>query len=194
MKLSPRYRDALTFAFDLHRTQERKGSGVPYFAHLVGVSSLALECGGDEDEAIGALLHDAAEDQGGRQILSDIGARFGERVATIVEGCSDAVDDPKPPWRQRKEAYLRHLRMADRSVQLVSACDKLYNARTILADYRTQAEGLWTRFSGGRDGVLWYYEQLAQVFPGDLAPAAELRRVVDELRRLVRGSPVDRRS
>ena len=77
-------------------------------------------------------------------------------------------------------------------MQLVSACDKLYNARAILTDYRTQAEGLWTRFSGGRDGVLWYYEQLAQVFPGDLAPAAELRRVVDELRRLVRGSPVDR--
>src|SRR5262245_8906074 len=102
MMLSSRYRDALEFTFNLHRKQKRQGSGVPYFAHLIGVSSLALEYGADEDEAIAALLHDAVEDQGGRQTLNDIEQRFGQRVAEIVAGCSDSVDSPKPPWRKRK--------------------------------------------------------------------------------------------
>ena len=182
MILSARYRDALVYAFDLHQNQSRSGSGVPYFAHLIGVSSLALEYGADEDQAIAALLHDAVEDQGGRETLAQISVRFGREVAAIVEGCTDAVDPPKPPWRERKETYLAHLRGAARPVQLVSACDKLYNARAIATDYRIVGEALWSRFSGGREGVLWYYRELAQVFPPDLPPAAELRRAVDEMR------------
>jgi hypothetical protein len=146
MILSERYREALGFAFDLHKEQTRQGSGVPYVAHLVGVSSLALEYGADEDEAIAALLHDAVEDQGGSETLGRIKSRFGERVGSIVAGCTDAVDPPKPPWRERKEKYLEHLRTADRSVQLVSACDKLYNARAIVSDYRKIGESLWSRF------------------------------------------------
>src|SRR4051812_30384450 len=184
MILSARYKDALAFAFDVHQQQLRQGSGVPYVAHLIGVSSLALENGADEDEAIAALLHDAVEDQGGSEMLKRIAARFGDNVAAIVEGCTDAVDPPKPPWRQRKEIYLAHLRSAGRSVQLVSACDKLYNARAIVADYRRLGESLWARFSGGREGVLWYYRELANVFPIDLPIAQELRRVVEEMERL----------
>jgi (p)ppGpp synthase/HD superfamily hydrolase len=188
MILSDRYKDALTFAFDLHQQQTRQGSGVPYVAHLIGVSSLALEYGADEDEAIAALLHDAVEDQGGRETLVRIVSRFGDRVAAIVEGCTDAVDPPKPPWRKRKETYLQHLRAASRSVQLVSSCDKLYNARAIVGDYRRIGEAVWTRFSGGREGTLWYYRALADVFPAELPPAAELRRVVDEMDHLARVS------
>jgi (p)ppGpp synthase/HD superfamily hydrolase len=184
MILSTRYRDALAFAFDLHQQQVRHGPGVPYVAHLLGVSSLVLEYGADEDEAIAALLHDAVEDQGGRETLGQIAARFGARVAAIVEGCTDSIDPPRPPWRERKERYLAHLRAADRSVQLVSACDKLYNARAILADLRQIGGALWPRFSGGRDGVLWYYAALAQNFPTDLPPAGELGRVVAELQAL----------
>jgi len=182
--LSPRFRDALTFAFDLHQQQTRQGSGVPYIAHLLGVSSLALEYGAEEDEALAELLHDAVEDQGGSETLARIAVRFGDRVATIVEGCTDAIDPPKPPWRKRKEIYLEHLRAAPRSVQLVSACDKLYNARAIVADYRKVGEALWARFSGGREGTLWYYGALAQTFPADMEVAEELRRVVDEMKRL----------
>ena len=181
--LTDRYRNALVVAFDLHREQSRKTSGVPYVAHVVGVSSLVLEYGGDEDEAIAGLLHDAVEDQGGAPTLASIRAQFGERVADIVSGCSDSVGDPKPPWRERKERYLAHLGDASRSVQLVSCCDKLYNARTILADLRREGAAVWQRFTGGREGTRWYYRSLAEFFVGvdDLRPAAELHRVVAEL-------------
>jgi (p)ppGpp synthase/HD superfamily hydrolase len=185
--LTDRFRDALGFAFDLHRQQRRAGSDVPYFAHLIGVSSLAIENGADEDEAIGALLHDAAEDQGGRPTLAAIAARFGARVAQIVEGCTDWLDDgqgPKPKWRPRKEAYVAHLPAAPPSVQLVSACDKLYNARAILADLREVGDVVWTRFAGKRDGVLWYYRALADAFTVRKPVVEELRRVVAELERV----------
>jgi (p)ppGpp synthase/HD superfamily hydrolase len=180
--LGARFRDALTFAFDLHRTQERKGSGVPYIAHLLGVASLVIEYGGDEDQAIGGLLHDAAEDQGGQATLDAIRARFGDRVADIVAGCSDTIEVPKPPWRERKERYLAHLRSASPSVQLVSACDKLYNARTIAADLERGLVDVWARFTGGRDGSIWYYRSLASEFVALGSPVArELERVVDAI-------------
>jgi (p)ppGpp synthase/HD superfamily hydrolase len=161
MLLTDRFRAALMLAFDLHRDQERKGSGVPYVAHVLGVASLVMEHGGDEDAAISALLHDAVEDQGGLDILARIEAEFGQQVASIVLACSDSVSTPKPAWRERKEAYIAHLRQAGPDAQLVSACDKLYNLRTILADYARSGEALWSRFTGGRDGVLWYYGALA---------------------------------
>jgi (p)ppGpp synthase/HD superfamily hydrolase len=188
--LSPRFEEALTWATRLHARQERKGSGVPYVAHLLGVASIALEHGADEDEAIGALLHDAVEDQGGAPTLAEIRRRFGDRVAGVVEGCTDTDATPKPPWRVRKEAYVAHVREAPASVRLVSASDKLYNARTILADYRTSGEAVWGRFTGGRDGTLWYYRALVDAYTaaGRTPLVDELDRVVSELERLAQES------
>jgi (p)ppGpp synthase/HD superfamily hydrolase len=184
--LSSRFEEALTFATRLHAGQCRKSTTIPYVAHLLGVASLVLEAGGDEDEAIAALLHDAVEDQGGEATLEEIRRRFGETVAAIVDGCSDTTTVPKPPWRARKEAYIAHLREASASECLVSAADKLHNARTILADYRVLGEVLWERFNGGKEGTLWYYRALVETFraasPTPLVE--ELERVVAEIERL----------
>jgi len=190
--LTPRFTDALAWACALHASQRRKGSGTPYIAHLLGVCSTVLEHGADEDEAVAALLHDAIEDQGGAQARQQIRDRFGEAVVAIVDGCTDADVQPKPPWRQRKEAYLAHLPHAAPSVLLVSAADKLYNARTILLDYRRIGEQLWDRFKGGREGTLWYYHSLVPLLlrHGPRQLAEELQRVVGELDQLV-GSPPD---
>jgi GTP pyrophosphokinase len=185
--LSERFATALTLAASLHRAQRRKGTTIPYIAHLLAVAGLVLEHGGDEDEAIAGLLHDAVEDQGGAATLAEIERRFGSRVAAIVVGCSDTDTTPKPPWRARKEAYLTHLDSASASVRLVSAADKLHNARSLLADYRQIGEALWPRFTGGRDGTLWYYRALLERYRthGDGPLVAELGRVVAELERLV---------
>lgn len=186
MTPTARFRDALTYACELHADQKRKGTDIPYVAHLLAVASLALEHGASEDEAIAALLHDAVEDQGGRATGDEIRRRYGDAVADIVQACSDTDVQPKPPWRERKEAYVAHLEHAPRAVRLVSACDKLHNARAILADYRIHGDALWSRFSGGRDGTLWYYRALAAGFlrllPGPLAD--EIDRVVSDLERL----------
>ncbi|MEM6639960.1 MAG: HD domain-containing protein [Pseudomonadota bacterium] len=159
--LSQRFEDALVFAARLHAKQTRKGGNIPYISHLLGVTSLVLEAGGSEDEAIAALLHDGPEDQGGEKTLTDIRHRFGNEVAEIVAACSDTFDDPKPPWKARKEAYLEKLEFATESVLLVSCADKLHNARSILTDYRNVGDALWQRFRGGKDGTLWYYSALA---------------------------------
>lgn len=181
MRLTDRFKDALEFAVDLHADQRRKGSGIPYVAHLLGVASLVLEYGGDEDEAIAALLHDAVEDQGGQPTRQMIAKKYGENVAQIVDGCTDSDTIPKPPWRERKEAYIAHIASASPSVLLVSACDKLYNVRTIMADYRILGDDLWERFKGGkRDGTLWYYQALVRAFK-----AAGSQPVFDELERTV---------
>lgn len=190
--LTDRFAQATRYAVELHRDQERKGSGIPYVAHLLGVASLVLEHGGDEDEAIAGLLHDSVEDQGGHERLDDVRRRFGTRVAEIVLGCTDSTSDPKPPWRQRKDAYVAHLRAASSSIRLVSAADKLYNARCIVSDYRAIGEALWPRFTGGRDGVLWYYRALCEALsqpdePPRMALVAELERTVVDLERLASG-------
>jgi len=189
MSLSPRFDEALQLAHTLHRDQRRKGTTIPYVAHLLSVAALVIEHGGDEEEAIAALLHDAIEDQGGRLAREQIRARFGERVARIADGCTDAVGTPKPPWRQRKEAHLAHLEKESRSVLLVACADKLHNARTLVADYRAIGEDLWERFHGGRDGTLWYYRSASRMFSAARhAPrrlADELERTVAELDRLV---------
>ncbi len=180
MQLTSRFDDALEFAAVRHSDQLRKGTKIPYIAHLLGVTSIALEHGANEDEAIAALLHDAVEDQ--KATLQEIRARFGNAVAGIVAGCSDTDVIPKPPWRERKEAYIAHIATASPSVQLVSAADKLHNASAILRDYRDVGEALWERFNGGRDGTLWYYRALADAFRTAGAPLAEeLDRVVSEL-------------
>ena len=152
MNLSPRFDQALHYAALVHAGQSRKGTDIPYLAHLLGVASIALEHGANEDEAIGALLHDAGEDAGGDGRIEDIRHRFGDAVADIVQGCTDAVTLPKPPWRKRKEDYIAHVPKASASVRLVSASDKLHNARAILRDYRRLGEALWPRFNGGNDG------------------------------------------
>jgi GTP pyrophosphokinase len=184
--LSRRFEEAMVYAACLHARQKRKGTRVPYVSHLLGVASLVLENGGGEAEAIAALLHDAVEDQGGARTLETIRRRFGNHVAEIVIGCTDADTIPKPPWRERKEAYLKHLRTAPASVRLVSAADKLNNARAILADYRTCGEKLWKRFNGGREGTLWYYRALLNIFnkKGPRRLAGELERTVTELEAL----------
>ncbi|NET60794.1 MAG: HD domain-containing protein [Symploca sp. SIO2E6] len=185
--LSKRFTDALTFATKLHANQIRKGGGVPYVAHLLGVASIALEYGANEDEAIAALLHDAIEDQGGAATREEIRRRFGDTVTDIVDGCTDADTIPKPPWRQRKEAYIAHIPTASTSVRLVSASDKLHNARSILHDYRRLGDSLWERFHGGKDGTLWYYRSILEAFRStEFTPLVEeLERVVDELEDLV---------
>ncbi len=188
MDLGERFKDALSLATDLHSNQRRKGSGIPYVAHLLGVASLVLEYGGNEEEAIAALLHDAVEDQGGKQTRQIIADKFGEPVAQIVDGCTDSDTIPKPPWRGRKEAYIAHLATATPSVLLVSACDKLYNVRTILADYRRMGDEIWERFKGGRkDGTLWYYQALVIEYKktGNQPVYDELERTVRELLDLV---------
>jgi len=164
VKLGPRFLLGFRFAAEKHAGQTRKASGTPYIAHLMGVASLVLEFGGDEDLAIAALLHDVVEDCGGAPMLKEVRRRFGGRVAKIVEGCTDSDTDPKPPWRERKETYIRHLKRADGQTRLVSAADKLNNVRSILSDYREVGESIWSRFNGGREGTLWYYRALLEEF------------------------------
>lgn len=186
--LSDKFTEALVYAAQLHATQIRKGSGVPYIAHLLGVASIALEYGANESEAIAALLHDAIEDQGGAKIRDEIQQRFGETVAAIVEGCTDTDLTPKPPWRDRKEAYLAHISHTSASVRLVSAADKLYNAQSILKDYRQIGDEIWQRFTGKKEGTLWYYRSLVNAFRQvETTPLIEeLDRVVAELEQLVK--------
>jgi (p)ppGpp synthase/HD superfamily hydrolase len=188
--LSDRFDRALVYATEVHAGQLRKGTQIPYIAHLLAVAGLVLEHGGDEDQAIAALLHDAAEDHGGEVRLADIRGRFGERVEAIVRGCSDALPvggEPKKPWKERKEAYLSHLEHADEGVLFVSAADKLHNARAVLLDYRVVGEAVWERFKGGREGTLCYHRKVAKVLerrlPGSLT--RELAETVAHLDQLL---------
>lgn len=190
-KLTERFQKAFRFAARVHARQKRKGTRIPYLAHLMSVAAMVIEAGGDEATAVAALLHDAVEDQGGLPRLSEIRRRFGPRVANIVHGSTDAETLPKPPWRERKEKYLRHLAQAPPEVRLVSAADKLHNARAILADYRRLGEALWKRFHAGREEQLWYYTELISAYrqsPRDarIDPLVdELERTIAELRRLL---------
>lgn len=188
MKISSRFEEALLYAYRLHQNQVRKGTEIPYFAHLISVTALVLEDGGSEDEAIAALLHDAVEDQGGYETLSEIKSRFGHHVAEMVDQLSDAYTIPKPPWRKRKDTYLTHLKNASPEVLRISLADKLHNARTALAIYREIGDDIWERFKGGKSGSLWYYRALLDVFrqitSGYMLDEYEL--VVSELERLAR--------
>jgi (p)ppGpp synthase/HD superfamily hydrolase len=188
LQLTARFHRALVYAARVHARQFRKGTTRPYIGHLLGVTSIVLTHGGDEDEAIAALLHDVVEDQGGKPRLREIRRKFGALVARIVEGCTDSGVEPKPPWLERKTEYLRHLRHADSSVRLVSAADKVYNARETLEDLRTHRDALWKRFKGGRQGTLWYYREVAKILrrQGPKQLAAELDRVVKELSRVAK--------
>ncbi len=188
--LTPKFLEALSYAFDAHWGQSRKGTRIPYVSHLLAVAALVLEDGGDEAEAIAALLHDAVEDAGGRKRLADLRRRFGPDVAAIVAACSDTDVTPKPPWRARKEAHLAHLRTAPVPALRVAAADKLHNLRAILRDYRTGGEALWARFHAGREDVLWYHRQMLALFEarGPTSLAAELRRTLDDLTAAIRST------
>jgi (p)ppGpp synthase/HD superfamily hydrolase len=185
---SPRLIEALGVAARLHSMQRRKGSEVPYLGHLLGTCSIALDYGADEDEAIAALLHDAIEDVQPTEVARAAVAEFGERVLRIVEGCTDSDQHPKPPWHARKQAYVDHLAGADASVLLVSSADKLHNARSVVADLRRYGAPTWDRFTGGRDGSLWYYRALVDAFRANPAHhealVAELDRSVTEMEKL----------
>lgn len=192
--LTERFQRAFAMASEIHARQLRKNTRVPYVAHVMSVSALVLENGGDEDAAISGLLHDTVEDsEDGTATEAMIRAEFGDHVAETVLGCSDAVGVPgeaKPPWRERKESYVRHLaaeRNAD--VLLVSACDKLHNARSIVADLRAIGPAVWGRFNVPDPGAhLWYYESLADLYRGRVSAelSGEVTRVVGEMRALTR--------
>ncbi|MCC6622836.1 MAG: HD domain-containing protein [Deltaproteobacteria bacterium] len=182
-RLGDRFVAALAHAFELHQHQVRKGNDIPYMSHLLAVAALVIEHGGDEEEAIAALLHDAVEDQGGLPTLEAIRGRFGERVADIVLGCSDAFGDAhtvKPPWRERKVKYLDHFREASASVRLVSMADKLHNCRSTVADLHATGAATWSRFNASREDQLWFYRTFS-----DLARALAPSRLADELHRAV---------
>jgi GTP pyrophosphokinase len=178
------FESALKYASRLHAKQTRKGSDAPYVSHLLAVAAIVLEHGGTEKEAIAALLHDAVEDQGGQATLVEIRRRYGKRVAGIVAACSDTDQLPKPPWHERKEAYVKRLRSEPYSVRLVVAADKLHNARHLLSSYRVQGEDLWPHFKGGREGTLWYYRAVVDALVAAAEPGEnQLRAILDEIER-----------
>jgi len=188
IKLGPRFLRAVQFAAEKHKGQTRKVSSIPYIAHLMGVAATVLEAGGDEDLAIAALLHDVVEDCGGAPMLKEVRRKFGKRVADIVDGCTDAYETPKPPWRERKESYIERLKSESLDTRLVSAADKLNNIRSILSDYRAVGESVWSRFNGKREGTLWYYRTLRDEFlrsrPNRVT--SEFDRAVKELEKLAK--------
>lgn len=169
--LSSRFSAALDRAMRLHGNQCRKGTAIPYVAHLLAVASIVLEHGGDEDEAIGALLHDTAEDCGGLPVLERVRLEFGARVADIVAACSDTFTKPKPLWHERKARYLQHLPHASPSAKLVCAADKLHNLRTTVEDVRRDGPAAMAKFNASADHVRWYYAACAHAV-GDSVPPA----------------------
>jgi (p)ppGpp synthase/HD superfamily hydrolase len=194
LHFTERLTQAVEYARHLH-IERRKGTGIPYLAHLFGVASLVMGEAGltgfpvTEDMVIAALLHDAVEDHGGAARLEDIRQNFGAEVARMVEGLSDTLaEDPneKEPWEPRKNAYIERVRGENDAVRLISAADKLYNARAILEDYRVIGPEIWKRFSRARDLQIWYYKTILEVFKasGNMRIFDELERVVDELKQI----------
>jgi (p)ppGpp synthase/HD superfamily hydrolase len=183
-RLTPKFTEAMGYAAEKHATQTRKAGDIPYLGHLLSVAGYVIEAGGTETEAIAALLHDAAEDQGGEPTLAEIRQKFGADVASIVAECSDTFETPKPPWRERKENYVNHLSGASDSATLVSLADKLHNAHAILRDFRANGDELWQRFSvKDPQDHLWYYRSLLEVYAQrvDNWMVDELRGVIDAL-------------
>jgi (p)ppGpp synthase/HD superfamily hydrolase len=182
-RLSSKFDRALRYAARLHRGKLRKKTKIPDVGHVLGVTAIALEYGANETEAIGALLHDAAEDAGGRKRLRDIQKKFGDAVAKIVDGCTDSLAEPTPAWLERKKRYVAHVRAAPVSTKLVSASDKLQNVRSILRNYLQEGDDLWQRYDGGKEAALWYYRALVKAFTGKrIQPLVrELDRMLSEL-------------
>lgn len=190
-KFGKQFEKALVYAARLHARQKKKGNGQPYIGHLLGVTALVIAHGGNEDEAIAAMLHDAAEDQGGLRTLRAIRSKFGRRIASMVESCSDSVTTPKPPWKERKTSYIGHVRHATPAVRLVTAADKLDNVRMIITDLRLEGDRVWSRFTGGKEGSLWYYRAMFETLKraGSTPLVEELGRAVVEMERLAARPP-----
>jgi (p)ppGpp synthase/HD superfamily hydrolase len=184
-----KFEEALVHAARLHREGVRKGTAIPYVTHLLAVAAIVGENGGTEDEVVAALLHDAIEDT--PETEASLAARFGPAVAEIVAACSDTDVTPKPPWKERKEAYVARAAGLPNSARLVSSADKLHNARSILADLRMEGDALWGRFTGGKEGTLWYYRALVEAYgaSGATPVVEELDRVVSEIEDLARRGP-----
>lgn len=185
---SKKFEEAFKFANRLHAKQRRKGTAVPYVSHLMAVASLVFEHGGDERQVIAALLHDSIEDQaktfgGADKLRRAIRKRFGPEVLRIVEACTDTDVEPKPPWKARKVAYLKHLKSVDNRIALVSCCDKLHNARAIIADVRNHGQQVFKRFSAPKADTLWYYRSLAAVYTRHhkISASKEFRSAVRDL-------------
>jgi (p)ppGpp synthase/HD superfamily hydrolase len=188
--LGRRFDRALVFAMKLHRDHKRKGTTIPYSSHLLGVTSLVIEVAPDEDLAIAALLHDGPEDCGGLPVLREIRRRFGNRVARIVDGCTEPLGSPKPPWRKRKEHYIEHLALAGDDVKFIAGADKLHNARSMVDTIRREGRRGWKRFNAGPTEQLWFYRSVIKALRrGKKRPfVRELTREVAELERLIKGS------
>src|SRR5438045_8883106 len=187
MRQSRQFEKALVYATRIHGGKLRKKTRIPYIAHILGGCAIAMEYGANKTAAIAARLHDAVEDCGGWKRLRDIERKYGKKVAKIVQGCTDTDQTPKPPWLERKKAYVAHVRHASISTKLVSASDKLHNVRAILMNYRQVGEKLWSRFNGGKEGALWYYRALVNAFGGAkrIPPLVEENdRVLTELESL----------
>lgn len=183
--LTDLFDDAFRYAHHLHRKQWRKGTSIPYISHLMTVAALVIEHGGNEDQAVAALLHDAAEDQGGVATLLEIRNLFGDVVAEIVSDCTDAWTEPKPEWRARKDAYIAALPAKPARSLLVSLADKTHNAEAILFDFQSLGDGIWERFNGGAEGTKWYYSALVDVFSNKMPG-----RLTDRFVRAVAGFSV----
>jgi (p)ppGpp synthase/HD superfamily hydrolase len=190
--LGDRFTDAFSYATQLHARQARKGTSISYLTHLMSVCSLVLEDGGDEDQAVAALLHDGPEDQGGRPVLDEIRRRFGDEVASLVDGLTDTYEDPKPGWRARKADYLARLEDEPQSVVMISLADKLHNLRSVAVDHAVAGEAVWERFNAGRAEQAWYYGSLLDVFERRLPDSRnlpEFRRLAGEVFGRSSGTP-----
>ena len=186
-----RFAEAFQFAAHEHRNQLRKSTTIPYISHLMSVSALVWENGGNEDQAIAGLLHDVIEDANPPsavpRIRQEILEKFGQEVLSLVEGCTDGEQDAhgeKAPWKVRKETYLNHLQHEPAELLLVSCCDKLHNARAIYVDLITHGESMFERFTGKKEGTLWYYQQLSKIYQAkipNVIAARELASVVDAI-------------
>lgn len=183
--LTEKFELALVYATRLHAHQVRKVDGTPYIAHLLSVAALVIEAGGNEAEAIAALLHDSLEDQGGEQTQAEIRQQFGEEVLDIIKGCTESEEIPKPPWMERKQRYLHQLQTASPSVRLVSLADKLHNARSLLASLHKYGEEAWTYFKAGKASKIWFYQALLSIYRTTNQPwmVEELERVLLEIER-----------
>ena len=188
MQLTNRYKKALSFAFDLHKDDRRKGKDTPYLAHLLSVSTMVMDDGGTEDEAISGLLHDSLEDHPDQVTREVLEAEFGKTVADIVQGCTDTPDGfqggEKPPWKDRKVAYINHLKEAPTSVLKVAIADKLHNARELLSDLELDCEATIDRFNVGWDEQLWYLDELLAVFGEKMQGSLHLDGFRKTVRRL----------
>ncbi|MCS7016567.1 MAG: HD domain-containing protein [Gemmatales bacterium] len=193
MHYSERLGDALAYAARIHRGQRRKEGSIPYLAHPLAVCALVAESGGNEDQMIAALLHDGPEEAGGLACLQEIRQRFGDKVAELIDWCTDTYEKPEPPWYPRKKAYLVRLQSAPPEALLIVVADKVHNVRSLVQLLRREGLACFQRFRGGQEGTLWYYREMVRLFRQRLPECEltdELTRLVEELFRRIENPPM----